>query len=667
VLDADNRTISKIDPESARVENFNIGTTPTDLAVGEGAVWIGNQREGQNYTGSISRIDPASHHVTWTLDLRLPRQGQEWFWAGPGVSELAVGAGSLWAVNPDGTVSRFDAETGDLLKNRSVGTTSFGGIAFGAGGLWVAHGASVTRIDPKTNQRGETIQVEATGLAGVATGAGSVWASAPEEGIVWRIRPGAPSLATTIEVGRGVVALAFGEGALWAANYADGTIARIDPATNGVTRPLIRMPGNVQGIAAGAGSAWASVVRGTTADSLSIPACGPLESGGKSADLLIASDIPLQGFQASEARPIADAIRFALQRHGFRAGSYAVGYRSCDDATAQAGWWSAVKCMANARAYGAAKRLVGVIGPYNSGCAEWELPITNRAPTGPVPVISPTNTNASLTRPSRASGLPEAPGSLYPTGVRHYFRVVADDEVQGVAAALLARRLGLKRVYFLDNLPSHVYPRSLKAGFETAARKLGLRLTGSQSWRPEAPSYAALAERVARARADGVFLAGFAGYGGFDVIEALRDRLGAHVVLLASDAFNYRPVLRELRSATEGMYIMHTWTPINALAPAGKRLVREFAAAQPRRAPLDNVPETIQAVELLLRAIARSDGTRGSVLEQLHRTRVEDGVLGSFRFDASGDRSPRVITVERVEQGRAVFDSRIDVPAMFVP
>ncbi|HSE80284.1 MAG TPA: hypothetical protein VLA87_01175 [Gaiellaceae bacterium] len=61
-------------------------------------------------------------------------------------------------------------------------------------------------------------------------------------------------------------------------------------------------------------------------------------------------------------------------------------------------------------------------------------------------------------------------------------------------------------------------------------------------------------------------------------------------------------------------------------------------------------------------AIARSDGTRRSVLEQLRQTRVENGVLGSFSFDARGDRSPRVITVERVERGRYVFDSRISVP-----
>ena len=120
------------------------------------------------------------------------------------------------------------------------------------------------------------------------------------------------------------------------------------------------------------------------------------------------------------------------------------------------------------------------------------------------------------------------------------------------------------------------------------------------------------------------------------MITALRDRLGAGVVLLASDAFNDPDMLRYVGSAAEGMYVTQTGFRINALGRTGKRLVREFAATQPRGAALYFVPETIQAVEVLLQAIARSDGTRRSVLEQLRQTHVENGVLGSFRFDERG-------------------------------
>ena len=44
-----------------------------------------------------------------------------------------------------------------------------------------------------------------------------------------------------------------------------------------------------------------------------------------------------------------------------------------------------------------------------------------------------------------------------------------------------------------------------------------------------------------------------------------------------------------------------------------------------------------QAAEIMLDAIARSDGTRASVTREVLRTRVEDGILGDIRFDRNGD------------------------------
>ncbi len=42
VLNADDQTISRIDPRSRASDTFAIGATPTDLAVGAGAVWVGS-------------------------------------------------------------------------------------------------------------------------------------------------------------------------------------------------------------------------------------------------------------------------------------------------------------------------------------------------------------------------------------------------------------------------------------------------------------------------------------------------------------------------------------------------------------------------------------------------------------------------------------------------
>ncbi len=58
--------------------------------------------------------------------------------------------------------------------------------------------------------------------------------------------------------------------------------------------------------------------------------------------------------------------------------------------------------------------------------------------------------------------------------------------------------------------------------------------------------------------------------------------------------------------------------------------------------------EAAQTAELVLQAIARSDGTRASVLEELKASRVRDGLLGSFRFDRNGDVTPATVPILRI-------------------
>ena len=46
------------------------------------------------------------------------------------------------------------------------------------------------------------------------------------------------------------------------------------------------------------------------------------------------------------------AIQYVIEKQfNFRAGTYTVGYQSCDDATAQQGGWATEMRTANARAY----------------------------------------------------------------------------------------------------------------------------------------------------------------------------------------------------------------------------------------------------------------------------------------------------------------------------
>ena len=170
---------------------------------------------------------------------------------------------------------------------------------------------------------------------------------------------------------------------------------------------------------------------------------------------------------------MTQAIAFEFNRQAGRRVSYSIAYQSCDDSTAQAGKWDSGKASANATAYAQDSSVVGVIGTFNSGAAEIEIPILNRAPNGPLGMVSPANTYVGLTHkgPGTAAG---EPGKYYPTGKRNYARVVAADDYQGAADATLAKQLGLKKVFILND--KEAYGQGVATHFKNAATKLGIKV-----------------------------------------------------------------------------------------------------------------------------------------------------------------------------------------------
>ena len=58
-----------------------------------------------------------------------------------------------------------------------------------------------------------------------------------------------------------------------------------------------------------------------------------------------------------------------------------------------------------------------------------------------------------------------------------------------------------------------------------------------------------------------------------------------------------------------------------------------------------------QATEVLLAAIARSDGTRRSIVRALFATRIRAGLLGSFGFTPEGDITRRSVAIYRLSRG----------------
>jgi YVTN family beta-propeller protein len=653
VLNTADERVSRVNPRTGDViRSSELRGHPTDIAAGAGALWVGS---GPGATHRVSRVDPRTGEPTRTT--RLPTGGEDGS-PSEGFPMIAVGAGAVWAINPDTTISRLDPASGRrvaVVRGLEEPTA----IAAGDVGVWVISGTStISQIDPRTNRARKPVELGSNRLFGIAVGGGAVWATS-EEGVLWRVEPGRRPIERTIEVGAGVRYVAFGDGAVWVANWNDSTVSRVDPATNQVTARL--SVGAAQALAAGAGSAWVSVAGGSRSGVLPASACGRLVTAGGRPDVLIASNLPLRGDNAAFTSTMVDAIRFVLQDHGFRAGEHTVGYRSCDDSTAQTGDFEFRRCAANANAFAAADRLVAVIGPFYSFCAQIMIPILNRAEDGPLALVGPTTSWPNITRGGELAvpppfGYRGEPDVYYPTGERNFVRLSGRSDLVGVAFARFAKSLGLRSVYLIND--DEVSAVLFTDGFERAAPALGIEVAGVRSVGYE-PRSNAVAAAVERSGADGVLLGTALAFEGGELIEALRKRLGDRVTLLAGDGFLEPATLRQIGRPADGLYIAYgSLSPSDPdLTPAAQRFVREFGV----RANEVGVMEAAQATETVLAAIARSDGTRASVLDELQNTREQDSILDDFAFDRYGDITPARFTILRVTGTRSRPASRMVV------
>jgi hypothetical protein len=71
-------------------------------------------------------------------------------------------------------------------------------------------------------------------------------------------------------------------------------------------------------------------------------------------------------------------------------------------------------------------------------------------------------------------------------------------------------------------------------------------------------------------------------------------------------------------------------------------------------------------MDVLLDAIARSDGTRDSVTKKLFATRVSNGILGSFWITPDGDTTLNAIAMYRVTGGKVTTYKTVVVPDTLV-
>jgi len=379
---------------------------------------------------------------------------------------------------------------------------------------------------------------------------------------------------------------------------------------------------------------------GGSIQALPSSSCTGIEyKGDGDPDYLIVSDLPLQGSSRTQTTQIVGAIRYLLDKQGWKAGDHKIAYQSCDDATAQAGKWDSGKCSQNANAYAGNDKLIGVIGTFNSGCAAIEIPVLNQAANGGIAMLSPANTFVCLTEGGPGCEDTE-PDKYYPTGNRNYARVVPHDAYQGAAVAEFMKEEGVKSVYVLND--KEAYGLGVATNLRNAAEHLGIKIAGFEAWDPKASSYEGLFRKIGGTGADAVFLGGLIDENGAKVIKdkvAVLGKNDGKVKLFAPDGFTTQQTIDEAGTAAAGMYMSVAGVPIDEFKGKGAEFAKAF---KPTLGGKEIDPYAIygaQAAQVMLDAIAASDGSRADVIAKLFQTKVNNGYLGSFDINENGDPS----------------------------
>ena len=88
---------------------------------------------------------------------------------------------------------------------------------------------------------------------------------------------------------------------------------------------------------------------------------------------------------------------------------------------------------------------------------------------------------------------------------------------------------------------------------------------------------------------------------------------------------------------------------LELLPGSGRQLLGEVAGSRATDDVDPSVAYAAEAANLLIDAIARSDGTRISVIRALQAIRLSHSLIGPIAFDPEGDPVPAPVTIYRVD------------------
>lgn len=242
-------SVLRIDGVSRAFTSLVEISDPTDIALGEGALWVISQG-GR----TVNRVDTATRAVT---AIGLP--------ASP--TGMAIGGGSVWitagfgSAGGGGSLLRVALNSDTLEPSIALGD-GVEGVAVGDGAVFVTNRVrnTLTRIDLTTRAVSGEIDLGQQPQA-VAAGEGSIWVANVIDRTIWRIDPLTLTRTGETTLSASPHDLALCQGRLWVTSPLGNSLTVIDVATNALQQTL-PMPGPPRGVACGPDAVWVALSSG---------------------------------------------------------------------------------------------------------------------------------------------------------------------------------------------------------------------------------------------------------------------------------------------------------------------------------------------------------------------------------------------------------------------
>jgi len=274
-------------------------------------------------------------------------------------------------------------------------------------------------------------------------------------------------------------------------------------------------------------------------------------------------------------------------------------------------------------------KVLGVVGPAFSG---------------PTAASGKLYTDANLATVSPSATRP----SLTTSGFKSFFRVVANDSVQGPAAAdYLAKSLKAKKVFVIDDKTQ--YGTGLASAIKDQLTKDGVEVV-SDSAPQKTSDYAPLASKVVSSGATAMYYAGYYADGGI-FAKALKT-VGFTGTMISGDGSKDPNFV-----TTAGKDSAEGWQFTCPCLDAGKD--PKFADFSSAYKALSNAEpgtysiEGYDAATVLLAGIDKGKTTRADLLSWV-KDYDADGLSKHYKWDAKGELQAPAVYGYKVENGKIV-------------